>query len=461
MTDDFLRKLIELAAQSGKSLLSEQTGFIQHHPKVLEGEAAEAIPLYENMLYVLALFRTKTHENMQEAKILLDRLLYFQQKNKEVASFGNFPIYLYDFPYCRDHFQAFKMMAPFYWIIEEFSQVLGEGLQKRTELALKLIFEFAVSQSEALSLPEWAQLRLLGVAQHFQIEYRVDLQKLGSLQDTEFYGNLIHSLQMLSRMQTSNPFWRFLESSYDRQSFAYIGPALRHKQAKFLPEVTLYDYYMAYFSESAPDNILKPQLAALSCSLIRQEDARFNKIVEPRRVDATKEIVYQDKHIGFSLTKETPQNVQPGFYPFYLASGRHTLAFDIPKGKVLSSQHNGKTIELLCELSQDAFQDRTIACSFFVDNTEGVDILVNKEKATTFLFGDTVSLKMNQALVDIHYELIEGEAHFMGHIMRGNRPSQIYTKGFERYSAYDLQIFLRGIRSNGPSKIKISCTIDA
>src|SRR5205807_10554919 len=131
MTDDFLRKLIELAAQSGKSKLSEQTGFIQHHPKVLEGEPAEAIPLYENMLYVLALFRTKTHENMQEAKILLDRLLYFQPQNKDVVSFGNFPVYLHDFPYCRDHFQAFKMMAPLFWIIEEFLPVLGESLQNR------------------------------------------------------------------------------------------------------------------------------------------------------------------------------------------------------------------------------------------------------------------------------------------------------------------------------------------
>ncbi|MBS0635264.1 MAG: hypothetical protein JSR37_07355, partial [Verrucomicrobia bacterium] len=47
---------------------------------------AEKIAVYDNFLFCLALFRSKTQEHVLEAKQLLTRLLYFQQSFKEVPS---------------------------------------------------------------------------------------------------------------------------------------------------------------------------------------------------------------------------------------------------------------------------------------------------------------------------------------------------------------------------------------
>jgi hypothetical protein len=470
--DDLLRKLIELSVASGKSLISEQTGFIQYHPKVLEGAPAQAAPTYENMLFCLALLRTKTHEAMQDAKILLDRLLYFQQMNPDFVSYGNFPVYLHDFPYCRDHYQAIKMLTPLFWIVKDFSAVLGEILLKRVEKAMEKLFAFSIQQVEVISLPQWAKLKIAACAIGLKLDQHEVLAKVllqdakeHYIQDVSSLGDMLSSLQMLPENLRNewSDFWHFLDVSFQRTSKLYVGPALKQMQAKFLPETTLYDYYMAYFSQSLSEQIKSPQITALSACLIQHEPIRFKELNYPVIERNSHWHIYQENQFGFSLTRDEIGSNLPanhnGFYPFYFVSDKHTLVFDIPKGKVSDWASYDKQIELVCELTPEAFLDRTIACSFFVDNSEGIDILVNGTKATTFLFGDTVQLALPKTTLQFKYELTDGNAQFMGHVMRGNRPSQLYTKGSERYSAYDMQLFLRGIRSDGNCKIKITCSI--
>ncbi len=51
------------------------------------------------MLFALALLRSRTTENILEAKAIVDNLLHFQLK--EGPSAGNFPKYLHEYPNCK------------------------------------------------------------------------------------------------------------------------------------------------------------------------------------------------------------------------------------------------------------------------------------------------------------------------------------------------------------------------
>lgn len=148
----------------------------------------------------------------------------------------------------------------------------------------------------------------------------------------------------------------------------------------------------------------------------------------------------------------------------------HTLALDIPKGALSSftceesetGTNETLNCELICELADDIVVEnveKAVACSFFVDATPGVSITVGGKKATSFAFTDQVEITLNATQITLKWTLLEGEGIFVGHINRANRPSQLLTKGKDRFAAYDWQVFLRGVRSTEKCRIKISFSV--
>ena len=117
MQQDLQRQCIELAVASGKKYCHPDTRFITLQNTSLEG----FIPLYENFLYALTLLRSKTQENILEARALLERLFYFQHPD----AFGNFPLFIHEFPHARDHMQAVRILTVLVWIQRDFTAVLG------------------------------------------------------------------------------------------------------------------------------------------------------------------------------------------------------------------------------------------------------------------------------------------------------------------------------------------------
>lgn len=125
------RRLVELALAAGRRRQSKQTGFVHHCYENRDAEK-ETIPAYENAAFALALFRSKTAENIQEAKILLSKLLSF-----EVG--GNFPVYLHEYPHCRDLYLGCKLKKIFQWILSDFDAILGRELKESLEGCLARI----------------------------------------------------------------------------------------------------------------------------------------------------------------------------------------------------------------------------------------------------------------------------------------------------------------------------------
>ncbi len=94
---DLVKVLGEWALAAGRSLQSQQTGFVHYYQ--VPSSSYQTIPLLENTYFILALFRSCLVEHIQEAKTLLKRLLEFQNL-KENQSRGNFPVYLHEYPEC-------------------------------------------------------------------------------------------------------------------------------------------------------------------------------------------------------------------------------------------------------------------------------------------------------------------------------------------------------------------------
>ncbi len=93
---DLVRQLVELAVTSGRSHESPQT-LLVHFCHEKQGESVnDTIPVYENLLFALALLRMQTVSNILEAKTLFGKILAFQ--NLET---GNFPRYIHEYPACR------------------------------------------------------------------------------------------------------------------------------------------------------------------------------------------------------------------------------------------------------------------------------------------------------------------------------------------------------------------------
>ncbi len=124
-------KSIELAIKAGRARQSPLTGFVHHNYENSE-RASETIPVYENFCFALALFRTKSVENILEAKALLERLFAFETHE-------GFPIYLHEFPQVKSRRLEQKLSIVAQFFLRDFSSVLGDFLRSKLEMLIRPI----------------------------------------------------------------------------------------------------------------------------------------------------------------------------------------------------------------------------------------------------------------------------------------------------------------------------------
>ncbi len=93
---------------------------------------------------------------------------------------------------------------------------------------------------------------------------------------------------------------------------------------------------------------------------------------------------------------------------------------------------------------------------FYMDDHPNWSISFNGMKGSIFELGQTVSIHLKDALtLLVTFELVEGEGQFMGHVAKGNRPSQFQLVAEEKhFQAYDTIVFLRTVRRSPSCCIK-------
>lgn len=434
MKDDTLRLLHERCLLAARKEQTD-TGFVAQNEK---------IAIYDNFLFCLALFRSKTHENVLEARKLLERLLYFQQLFPEVPSLGNYPLFISDYPHCNDHLQALRCLATQIWISKEFSQVLGLELKARLDASMQRLIEFLVKIHTEVKFPFWAKCKLAQVASFMGVH--IDMPDLSDTSDLRTWGDPFCIAELIAAYQLApsnawKPFWSYLSHVWHEPSKQYAGPA--YKLGFQHPHLVA---AMALFSGTLDKNMACP----LYCALLTA-DNELEKIDYPSHLKGSTErfswASHQFEEYAYSTLygRQSPEQM-PGFFPYYMVSAQHSLAIQAPFG--YSSD------ELVFEIAPEVFledKERARALVISFNDHPHNKVLVMGQKATCFRLNDPLEITLGKKVMPLSFERLSGDGEFVGHIIRGNRSGHIN----QRYDATDVQIFLRALRGTEPTRIKI------
>lgn len=456
--DEGLRKLIDLAVTAGEMRTSLQTGYLHLNNHALKEEVHYTIPVLENLLLILALFRTRSVENMMRAKLLLEKLLLFQ------APLGNFPVYLHEYPECKDIYFSLKIIPPLYWILQSFSQVLDISIKMKIEQVLLELSSDALELLTEKNPPFFMQLRIasnaIAVGKLLQVEQleekglslfnQFEMTKI--VEDPKILSDMIVSLQMVGSdlmLQFQSQFWNVLFKTWDSNLSTYLG--FFSLQDGYEPEVLLYDLFMGYFTGGFSKRALKDTPIHLQAALI-----------QPLKGFKPLEILKTDQSYNFCINHHL-EKVSSFFKLFWGNKARlHTLVIDKGNSQSIEFSNEGNRFQFLFSLShlpelEDKEKSREV--QLFFDLSENCEFKVDGVRATTFQINDTVEVDTDGLKSTLKFEVVKGEGQFLGHFMRGNRPSQIANKGQQRFTAFDWQIFLRTIRRSEECVIRCTLTI--
>jgi hypothetical protein len=253
-------KLVNLAIAAARKRQSRETGFVHHSYETLESR--DTIPLFENFCFALALLKTRMVDHVFEGRALLEKLLPFQ-----VGS--NFPIYIHEFPLCKDLKLGSKLYPVIFWILKEFAQILGEGLRDRLQNLLPLLSQPMLIK-EPSSPDEWAEFLILAQMEEASLEPAL----------TKWHPTL----------------------------FCYVG---HQKQEKFEPAITLYDLFMGEFGGAFSSRSLQDHPVHLRASLIQPvPNIKIDALPDVYRLSNPFTVLWGGKEQLHSLILDTKHRVE-------------------------------------------------------------------------------------------------------------------------------------------------------
>ena len=407
LEEDMKRLPVELNLKAARKRQSTQTGFV-HHCYENEGQDKhDTIPVFENFCFSLALLRSKQTDNVLEGIALLTRLISFEVE-------GNFPVYLHEFPQCRDRYVSLRLLPLFHWVLKDFHAILDTTLLARLDLLIARILSFGYSFP---TLPPVFEMLLKG---YFEPEYQSHFQPNNT---DQMAFALIASRMAQSRGGPLNPLHQTLVQQWHPQLHTFVGA---QEQEKIEPKPTLYDLYLCDYHRAYPKRLLVDHPVHLRASLIYPQDKR--------------ESIKLDLPIPHQELSTNPR--QP--YALYWGSADHlhTLVCD-PREAQCRIELGADHAQFSFQLAPHMPQEDAMEIAFFCDQHPAHTFTV---KSTTFQLGEAIEIHSGERKLKLTFSLTEGEGIFFGHIMRANRPLQTMAKGPLRHEAYDWQISLRTIK---------------
>jgi len=475
--DEYLKKINDLCLNAAEKRVSLQTDFLHLKYHAVADDLNLTIPVLENFLFALSLFKTRTVENIHKAKALVEKLLHF------ASSDGQFPVYLHEYPECKDHYLAISLIAPLYWIYKDFHQILGNPLRQRLEKALLELVNYSVKISTEKTPPYFMRIRLASALQAvgnlFNLEgLKIDGEKrLLEFNDVtrdwfipKHLSDLIIASQMAD-MKFSQKFLDHLNKTWHPDLNCYAGPTILEYQAGFEPEVTLYDLFMGYLTKKFSKRALTFNVVHLHAALIQPCEYKIDNhlpLIWQGKINAQSYNCFKAEHYNFAFIEQDSNKASQdkGFAPYKLNFGNvdrlHSLTIEAPNSQKIAFTEQQKTHEFLFSLAEvPEFEDKEKCreVAFYFDIFDKTDVRIEGIKATTFQIGEKFEVVLDGFKFDLLFEIVKGSGHFMGHFMRGNRPSQIANKGKDRFAAFDYQVFLRTIRRDTDCIIKATLTL--
>jgi hypothetical protein len=478
-----IRKLIEMAIAAGRKRQSQQTSLIHHHYHSCKEDCQNSIPLIENYLFALALFRSRAIESITEGKSILERLLHFQN-GQTGDNHGNFPIYVHDYPTCHDWYAGIAVLTPLYWILAQFHHILGQSLKARTESAAKELLQYVEGLQQKKELPFLWSLKAASAIKAFGMHWQ-DAAKIAraeewlealSKEDNRMWlgcpaaiGEVLAALQMSYPALSKSPWrslWNDLAASWHQSSGTFAGPSSKEFQKGLEPQVTLYDLYMGQLSGGFSVRVLQDSICHLQGALIQPFEEQLPNVPLPFYNDS---LISTSTYALSLLNRNEGWNkaTDPGFHPFRLVWGTpqrvHSLVCQGGncRTSTFTKEQDGAALHfILGEPIESEDREKLRETLFYLDLDDAHLITVAGIPATTFRLEEPVVITTPALKIMLQFAIEEGEGQFMGHIMKGNRPAQIDLKGSHRHHAYDWQIFLRTVRRSPHLKLRASVSLE-
>ncbi len=473
-----IKQLTTGAIDYARKHLSEQTKWVHYYSKDSLFENHDTIPLVENALYALALFRSKNSSNMLEGKELVKRLLHFQSSLDD--SKGNFPHYLHEFPYCQDPYGALRIFVPLYWILIEFAPLLGDNLKNRLTKSLQQSLSFSRNLKSQMTIGYSRSLQLASATLAMGClltnkEWKIaGLEELKRLSDISYQnewmspseiGKILIAYQMASAHIESGcfaPFLKFVFSTWHQSLTCYAGPALKVLQFKDSPEIKLYDYYLSHFTKTLLTTDRNITISGLYAALIRPIDEDLESFSLPHStsfVSGNKSgYLFMEKQYTCSLIdySKIEENPHKGLHILRLLwKGKervHSFAMQPENISVnVSKNLSSKNIEFLLhydQCNQNENDAHELVASFYLDIHPDSIFTVEGKRSNTFQLNQKIRICNSNMNIGLTFSLSEGKGIFYGHLMRGNRPAQRLRNNITDFKAYDWVFYLRAVRLN-------------
>lgn len=482
---DLFKNLQDWALAAGRQLQSKQTGYVHYH----YGESQEpfhSIPILENVLFSLALLRSRLIEQVQESKVLLKGILAFQNL-QEGDSYGNFPVYLHAYPVCQDPTMGLQLLAPFYWIIKQFGHVLGADLRLQIETAARLALSQTLRAYTAKPFPYFLTIRLAtaqwayGSLWNEEELLQEGKKRLMQLADHQLEGwhttaqlaDILAGLQMVYPSLLESPWqflWKRMEETWHLQTGCYIGPCIREWQDREEPQPNLYDIYAGCFAGQFSRRAVLLRPYHLHAVLIQPSSDKFEKdrhslIVKGSWQEQAWETLScpSGAYTLFEVKGSDHPAKEKMRTPLRLVWGDlhrvHSLVCQGGHYEQVECVQEGDVVKIIFKLMKPSNleeRDSQREIELFSDFYPDLSLSVNEKSANTFQLGETLILSSEKHKISLVFDLLEGEGTFLGHLMRGNRPSQMSCKGERRFQAYDWTLFLRTIRRQSECRVQMT-----
>ncbi len=423
VVDEEKRRLVDGHLHAARKRLSAQTGFV-HHCYEAEIPQHDTIPLLENFCYALALFRSRLSEDVAEGKALLERLLAFEVD-------GNFPVYLHEFPQCRNRGLALDLLPALMHIQREFHLVLGESLKEKLQATLKRLLDYLDREHARFAFPAHLWLKrqsLSSAAAPFIPRSSAELS------------SFLLALQLFQDYSEEDVDW--LKAYWHEDLCLYVGPQGKETAFENRPAPTLFDLFMAQWKGSVPERLKLDHPLLLQAALVLPFSVPF-----PGGQKGLPYLLLQEETPVFSLLWGN-------------AEEPHSLIVQEGKTKV-SARRTEEGVVVSFQLPEQIPDEKDAQGEFglFLNLSPNHLLTIDGGRATTFQMGQIVEIStQSQKICSLRFVLKEGEGTFFGHFSRANRPRQLAHRGERRFEAYDNYISLRTIRRT-PSCL-LECSIN-
>lgn len=292
------------AIDYGKSRQSSTTQLIHLSHQNLS--SWETIPIFENLCFVIALFRTHIVANTLEGRELLEKILAFQIASGKHA--GLFPRYIHEYPRVDRKGYLISILLALYLIEHQHAQILHTELQQIMKSAMDRLMQ-------ALQEQTWMDsISFLLRAMQEEVPNRESLLSLRprSIRECIYLLHLTQILFLQKRPEATEMF-HHLTSYWSKEMNAYIGPLEKEWVARAEEPISLFHYFMRKITDTEPK--ISPGLVHLHASLLYplEEMPTFTQTLPELHPNWK---INQSGNLLWQICTTLPEQVCRGFHLF-------------------------------------------------------------------------------------------------------------------------------------------------